>query len=109
MILLLVFGPRLPHPIMSDGAPPMHASWWTNHRPLEGNGRFRRPPHHGHLHHEGLAPPAWSPETWRLSQSELKDLVAGAKGFYVRDWSVGLGWNNVSTLWYTDRLTVCWY
>ncbi|GJJ13799.1 hypothetical protein Clacol_008056 [Clathrus columnatus] len=31
----------------------------------------------------------------RLSLEELKTLVSGKKGYYVRDWSVGLGWNNM--------------
>jgi len=40
----------------------------------------------------------WSAQSWKLSLPELQDLVAGTKGYYVRDWSVGLGWNNVRLL-----------
>lgn len=31
-----------------------------------------------------------------LSIGELKEMVASTKGYFVRDWSLGLGWNNVS-------------
>lgn len=29
------------------------------------------------------------------SLNELRDMVAKTKGYYGRDWSLGLGWNNV--------------
>jgi hypothetical protein len=29
------------------------------------------------------------------SVTQLRDVVATTKGFYARDWSLGLGWNNV--------------
>ncbi|GJJ13806.1 hypothetical protein Clacol_008063 [Clathrus columnatus] len=31
----------------------------------------------------------------KLSLEQLRELVAGKNGYYVRDWSVGLGWNNM--------------
>ncbi|KIJ45168.1 hypothetical protein M422DRAFT_207427 [Sphaerobolus stellatus SS14] len=37
----------------------------------------------------------WSIDSARLSILELRALVAGSNGYYVRDWSVGLGWNNL--------------
>ncbi|KAF8516366.1 hypothetical protein JB92DRAFT_3082720 [Gautieria morchelliformis] len=69
--LLLLFSPHAPGPMMHDS---------------------RGPPPHGHDHHH---PDAWTEQTWRLSVPELKALVAGTEGYYVRDWSVGLGWNNL--------------
>jgi hypothetical protein len=36
----------------------------------------------------------WEPLPER-SVAQLRDLVATTKGFYARDWSLGLGWNNV--------------
>lgn len=30
-----------------------------------------------------------------LSPDELREMVAGTNGYLVRDWSLGLGWNNV--------------
>ena len=33
-------------------------------------------------------------DVWALSR--VRDMVAKTKGFYVRDYSLGLGWNNVS-------------
>jgi hypothetical protein len=29
---------------------------------------------------------------------ELREMVATTKGYYARDWSLGLGWNNVCTV-----------
>ena len=43
----------------------------------------------------------WEPLPER-SVAQLRDLVATTKGFYARDWSLGLGWNNVSVL-YTEH------
>lgn len=39
----------------------------------------------------------WQPLPER-SVRELQDMVATTKGFYVRDWSLHLGWNNVSAI-----------
>lgn len=46
---------------------------------------------------------SWNSNTHRLSLPELRKLVKGKKGYYVRDWSVGLGWNNVRR--FTSRMT----
>lgn len=50
-----------------------------------------------------LAPPSLPPlppqhkdyNDHHLELEELRDLVAQTKGFFVRDYSLGLGWNNV--------------
>jgi hypothetical protein len=91
--LLLLCSPHPPDPMMHGSAHRMHKSWWDSHLP-PGNGWFRGPPHHGHDHHDVEA---WTEQTWRLSVPELQAFVAGTEGYYVRDWSVGLGWNNVNT------------
>lgn len=48
-------------------------------------------------------PPAPKPQRKHDDQSldidELKDLIGRTRGYYVRDWSLGLGWNNVSLTW----------
>ncbi|PVG00773.1 hypothetical protein CPB86DRAFT_754331 [Serendipita vermifera] len=43
--------------------------------------------------------PKTSPLQWRPLEDktleELRDMVATTKGYYARDWSLGLGWNNM--------------
>jgi hypothetical protein len=41
------------------------------------------------------SPPARNHDDDHLDLEELRDLVAQTKGFFVRDYSLGLGWNNV--------------
>jgi hypothetical protein len=44
-----------------------------------------------------LAPPLpSSPESDVLSPEQIRDIVAPTRGFFSRDYSLGLGWNNVS-------------
>lgn len=96
--LILTFCPQ-PHPppMVLDNTHLPDGSWWGHYPPV-GNGWLRRPLHHGHDHHQkdNVPPTLWTHQSWRLSISELKALVSGKRGYYVRDWSVGLGWNNVS-------------
>lgn len=96
--LLLMYTPHLPHPMMSDDGYPIRGPWWDFHGP-ERHGWLHHPPYGGPgRFNEDFAPPppAWSSETWRLTPSQLRMMIEGTDGFYVRDWSVGLGWNNVS-------------
>ncbi|KAF8575349.1 hypothetical protein K439DRAFT_1370155 [Ramaria rubella] len=62
--------------------------WWRHDEALRSAGKGgssdEDPDHH-----------AWTQHTAHLSISELKALVSGTNGYYVRDWSVGLGWNNL--------------
>ena len=37
-----------------------------------------------------------SPESDVLSPEQIRDIVAPTRGFFSRDYSLGLGWNNVS-------------
>lgn len=41
-------------------------------------------------------PPPRKHDDDHLELEELRDLVAQTKGYFVRDYSLGLGWNNVS-------------
>lgn len=41
---------------------------------------------------------SWSADSDKLTLEELEKYVAGKSGYYVRDWSLGLGWNNVRDL-----------
>lgn len=40
---------------------------------------------------------SWTVDLNKLSLEELRAYTAGKNGYYVRDWSLGLGWNNVSS------------
>ncbi|TFY57376.1 hypothetical protein EVG20_g8576 [Dentipellis fragilis] len=50
------------------------------------------PSDHSHLPSPSTVPDARPDE---LTVEELRDLVAGTSGYFVRDFSLGLGWNNV--------------
>ena len=55
------------------------------------------PPSHGSPSNPFTAPTLQgNPELDQLSLEEIRDMVAGTKGFFSRDYSLGLGWNNVS-------------
>jgi hypothetical protein len=43
------------------------------------------------------APPQRKHDDDHLDLEELRDLVAQTKGYFARDYSLGLGWNNVSS------------
>lgn len=98
VLIMLHLCPRShPYPTRPSDAHTLHRPWWRSYLPV-GNSRHRRPPHHGHHHHHEDTMPqvSWTEQTRRLSTPELRYLIAGTNGYYVRDWSVGLGWNNVS-------------
>ena len=78
-----------------------HGSLQVWHRPLGW---------HGYSHNETTAPdplsseptttsdpsPSPSPISDVLTVEQIRDIVAPTKGFFTRDYSLGLGWNNVS-------------
>lgn len=43
-----------------------------------------------------------------LSVNEIEDMVSKTNGFYVRDWSLGLGWNNVRLETIRLRVLIWW-
>lgn len=45
-----------------------------------------------------IPPPRTQREKEYLSIEQLREIVAPTKGFWVRDWSLNLGWNNVRGL-----------
>jgi len=76
-----------------------------------------RPPWHGFSQHEGsIVPdvldlehteptttvetsypsPSPSPIPYVLTVEQIRDIVVPTRGFFARDYSLGLGWNNVS-------------
>jgi hypothetical protein len=84
LLTLILILPLYPPP--PDHNLPWHKEWW------------RPPPFEGHGHwQKNSVPHAWTEKTWRMSPPELRGMIAGTNGYYVRDWSVGLGWNNVCT------------
>ena len=46
------------------------------------------------------SPPTSFPVSDVLTLEQIKDIVATTRGFFSRDYSLGLGWNNVSQLCY---------
>jgi len=49
---------------------------------------------HTTAHHNSTAEDELDEEVWTLDQ--LREMVSKTKGYYARDYSLGLGWNNVS-------------
>lgn len=90
-----------------------HMTLFTPHvplllRPSAWNSISRRPnsPEHGSLFSSTNFPspsssvvPPWSPSlsltSDELALEQIRDIVAPTRGFYSRDYSIHLGWNNV--------------
>ncbi len=85
----------------------IYTTFLSPHGPLQV---WRRPPHwHGFSQHEtpvsdleheptmtSHPSPSPSPISDVLTVEQIRDIVAPTRGFYTRDYSLGLGWNNVS-------------